>query len=132
VSEAIPETPELPAPTCAVGAGASFDGVLTFWGLARVDGQLRGEVVADGTLEVGPEADVHARVAVDVLIVEGLVEGEVVARERLEVRATGRITASVRTPRLVLAEGGRIEGRLEMGGSAKSPATAPKEAASAA
>ena len=131
MSEAIPETPELPAPTCAVGAGASFDGILTFWGLARVDGRLRGEVVADGTLEVGPEADVHAKVEVDVLVVEGLVEGEVLARERVEVRATGRITAAVRTPSLVLEEGGSLEGRVEMT-KKKVPATPSPEAASAA
>ena len=48
------------------------------------------------------------------LVVEGLVEGEVLARERVEVRATGRITAAVRTPSLVLEEGGSLEGRIEM------------------
>jgi len=131
VSEAIPETPEIPAAACAIAAGASFDGILTFWGLARVEGKLRGEVVADGTLEVGPEADVHAKVEVDVLVVEGLVAGEVLARERVEVRATGRITAAVRTPSLVLEEGGSLEGRIEMTRK-KAPATSSAEAASAA
>jgi cytoskeletal protein CcmA (bactofilin family) len=129
VSEPILESPDVGGPTCAIGPGASFDGVLTFWGLARVEGSLRGEVVAEGTLVVGPEANVRARIEVDVLVVEGLVEGEVLARERVEVRATGRITAMVRTPRLVLDEGGRIEGRIEMG-TKQSPALA--EAASAA
>jgi cytoskeletal protein CcmA (bactofilin family) len=131
VSEAITETPETPAPSCAIGAGASFEGILTFWGLARVEGKLRGEVVAEGTLEVGPEADVHAKVEVDVLVVEGLVEGEVLARERVDVRATGRITAAVRTPSLVLEEGGSLEGRIEMTPKKASKATSP-EAASAA
>ena len=131
MSEAIPETPEIPAAACAIAAGASFDGILTFWGLARVEGKLRGEVVADGTLEVGPEADVHAKVEVDVLVVEGLVEGEVLARERVEVRATGRVTAAVRTPSLVLEEGGSLEGRIEMT-KKKPPAATSPEAASAA
>ena len=131
MSEAIPETPEIPAAACAVGAGTSFDGILTFWGLARVEGMLRGEVVADGTLEVGPEADVHAKVEVDVLVVEGLVAGEVLARERVEVRATGRITAAVRTPSLVLEEGGSLEGRIGMTRK-KAPAASSAEAASAA
>lgn len=120
MSEPILENSDASAAACAVGADASFDGVLTFWGLARVEGKLRGQVVADGTLEVGPEADVHASIEVDVLIVEGLVEGEVVARERVEVRSTGRITAAVRTARLVLEEGGSIEGRIEMA-TKKSP-----------
>lgn len=97
-----------------VGPTGIFDGVLAFWGLARVEGRVRGEVAAEGTLEVGPDAVVRARVEVDTLVVEGLVEGEVVARERVEVRAGGRITASVVTPRLVLDEGGNLEGQLVM------------------
>jgi cytoskeletal protein CcmA (bactofilin family) len=131
VSEAIPEISESSAAACAVAAGASFDGILTFWGLARVEGRLRGEVVAEGTLEVGPDADVHAKVEVDVLVVEGLVAGEVLARERVEVRATGRITAAVRTPSLVLEEGGSLVGRVEMT-QKKSPAAAAPAPASAA
>lgn len=123
MSDAIPETTEIPGPACAIAAGASFDGILTFWGFARVEGKLRGEVVADGTLEVGPDADVHAKVEVDVLVVEGLVAGEVLARERVEVRATGRITAAVRTPSLVLEEGGSLDGRVEMT-QKKAPAAA--------
>lgn len=112
-----------------VGPTGRFDGLLAFWGLARVEGQVRGQVAAEGTLEVGAEAVVHARVEVDVLIVEGLVEGEVVARERVEVRPGGRITASVATPRLVLAEGGSLEGRLVMTGAR--PGAAPTGTASA-
>ena len=132
MSEPSPQSPESESggPTCAIGPGAAFDGLLTFWGLARIEGKLRGEVVADGTLEIGPDGDVHARVEVDVLVVEGLVEGEVVARERIEVRATGRVTAAVRTRKLVLAEGGRLEGRLEMDRS--QPAAAPSSHAASA
>lgn len=131
MNEPILEDAESARSTCAIGPGASFDGVLSFWGLARVEGRLHGEVVADGTLEVGPEAYVHARIEVDVLVVEGLVEGEVVARERVQVLATGRITAAVRTPRLIVAEGGRIEGRLEMGTGKRSAAPSSASASAA-
>jgi cytoskeletal protein CcmA (bactofilin family) len=112
--EGIPEREIMPDGTCAIAAGTSFEGLLTFWGTARVDGRLRGEVAAEGTLEVGPEGAISARIEVDALVVEGLVEGEVLARERLEVRPGGRVTAAVRTSRLLLDEGGRLEGRVEM------------------
>jgi len=115
-----------------VGAGARFEGLLSFWGRARIDGVLRGEITADGLLEIGPEASVAAQIEVDVLIVEGLVEGEVAARERVEIRAGGRITAAVRTPKLVLDEGGSLEGRLAMTARAGTPPSAAASAASAA
>ncbi|RIL07603.1 MAG: cell shape determination protein CcmA [Proteobacteria bacterium] len=119
-------------PNVVVGSGTSFDGLLAFWGLARVEGRVTGEVAADGTLEVGPEAVVSARIEVEALVVEGLVEGEVVAHRRVEVRAGGRVTASVRTPKLVLAEGGSLDGRLVMTAARPTGEAAGSHAASAA
>lgn len=119
-------------PRVVVGAGATFDGLLAFWGLARVEGRVTGEIAADGVLEVGPDAIVSARIDVDALVVEGLVEGEVLARDRVEVRAGGRVTASVRTPKLVLDEGGSLEGRLVMTGAQAPREGAGPETASAA
>jgi cytoskeletal protein CcmA (bactofilin family) len=125
------ETPTEPdARGAAVGAGSSFEGLFAFWGRARIEGRVSGEVVADGTLEVGPEAVVRARIEVDALIVEGVVEGEVVARDRVEVREGGRIGAEVCTPRLVLDEGGRLDGRLVM--TPKPAADAPSRGAASA
>ena len=133
MSEQAPEFESRPDDAgVVVGADTRFEGLLSFWGRARVEGTVRGEVVADGLLEVGPTAVVSAQVEVDVLVVEGLVEGEVTVRERLEVRAGGRITATVRTPRLVLDEGGGLEGRLVMTKADATADSAPPASASAA
>jgi cytoskeletal protein CcmA (bactofilin family) len=119
-SDAAAEDPGVASPAaaggtvCAIGAGARFDGLLSFWGTARIEGSLAGEVASRGTLEVGPAATVVGRVEVDVLIVEGAVEGEVFARERVEVLPGAQVTATIRTPRLAVAEGARFEGRLDM------------------
>ena len=110
-----PEPQAVQPATCAVGAGSRFDGLLSFWGAARVEGTLRGEVTAQGRLEVGPEARVAARIHVDALVIEGEVVGEVVARRRLEIRRGARIRGSIQTPRLALSEGAVLEGRLVMG-----------------
>lgn len=101
-------------PVCAIGAGARFEGLLSFWGAARVEGALAGEVASRGLLEVGPAASVVGRVEVDVLVVEGTVEGQVFAHERVEVLPGARVSATIRTPRLAVAEGAQFEGKLEM------------------
>lgn len=113
---------------CAIGAGARFDGLLSFWGTARIEGSLAGEVASRGTLEVGPAATVVGRVEVDVLIVEGAVEGEVFARERVEVLPGAQVTATIRTPRLAVAEGAHFEGRLDMVRGARAGASAASAA----
>jgi cytoskeletal protein CcmA (bactofilin family) len=121
-------TPAPAGPTCAIAAGTRFEGLLSFWGEARVDGQLRGEIAARGTLDVGPDARIHGRVEVDTLIVAGRIDGQIFARVRVEVLDGAHVAASIRTPRLAVAEGAYFEGQLDMvppeasGGSAASAA----------
>jgi cytoskeletal protein CcmA (bactofilin family) len=44
----------------------------------------------------------------------GAVTGNVTAGEKVEIRATGSVTGDLTSPRLVVAEGGHLRGRVEM------------------
>jgi len=94
-------------------AGASFEGLLTFRGAARVDGHLTGRVVAEGCLVVGPRGRIEATIEVDELVVAGELSGEVVARRRVEILATGRVSGRLRAPSFSLAEGCVFDGQWE-------------------
>ena len=96
-----------------LASGTEFEGLLSFRGAARVDGKLSGDIVAEGCLVIGEGARVRARIEVDELIVAGELEGEIHARERVELRSTARVVGSLRSPRLMVAEGGILEGRCE-------------------
>ena len=100
-----------PGPTLSIGAGCSFEGLLTFRGAARVDGELVGDVMADGSLILGETARVRGRIEVDELIVAGEVEGDIVARCRIELSASARVVGSIESPRLALADGCVFRGR---------------------
>ena len=115
-------------PLCAIASGTRFDGLLSFWGDARVDGSLRGEIAARGSLEVGPDARIEGRVEVDTLIVAGRIDGQIFARVRVEVLRGAHVSASIRTPRLAVDEGAYFEGQLDM----VRPDPADESAASAA
>ncbi len=104
-----------PADPPAIGPGGSFEGCLVFRGSTRLEGRMAGKVVAQGRLEIGPQARVKAEIEVDELVVAGRLEGEVRARERVELLPTARVTANLHTPRLALAEGCEFEGRCETG-----------------
>jgi cytoskeletal protein CcmA (bactofilin family) len=73
---------------------------------------------------IGAAACAEARVTVDELVVAGEIAGDVCARRRVELLATGCIRGDVATPRLSIAEGGRLLGRCTTGASAR-PAAAP-------
>jgi cytoskeletal protein CcmA (bactofilin family) len=111
------ERPEATDPIAAVptviDAGASFEGLLTFRGAARVDGVLTGRVVADGCLVIGPRGKVSANVEVDELVVGGEFEGEAVARTRVQLLASGRAVGRLRAPSFALADGCRFDGHCE-------------------
>lgn len=109
---ALAASPE--GPICALASGTRFDGLLSFWGDARVDGSLRGEIAARGSLDVGPDARIQGRVEVDTLIVAGRIDGQIVARVRVEVLRGAHVSASIRTPRLAVDEGAYFEGQLDM------------------
>jgi cytoskeletal protein CcmA (bactofilin family) len=93
-----------------IDAGSTFEGILTFRGAVRVDGQLTGKIVADGCLVIGPRARVAATIEVDELIVAGEFSGDATARARLELLASGRASGRLRAPCFVLAEGCRFDG----------------------
>jgi cytoskeletal protein CcmA (bactofilin family) len=96
-----------------IDAGSTFEGVLTFRGAVRVDGQLTGKIVADGCLVIGPRAKVAATIEVDELVVAGEFEGDATARARLELLASSRATGRLRAPCFALAEGCRFDGSVE-------------------
>jgi cytoskeletal protein CcmA (bactofilin family) len=104
-----------------LGPGTHFEGLITFRGRARLEGQMSGEIVGHGLLVLGAGATARARVEVDELVVAGEIEGDVCARKRVELLASGCIRGDVATPRLVIAEGGRLLGRCTTGPMLRSP-----------
>lgn len=97
-----------------VGPGARFEGTLAFRGEARVEGEVLGSVLANGTLHVAPGAVVRAQIEAEELVVAGTVEGDVTAQRRVALLAGARVTGNIRTSSLALADGSVLDGRCEM------------------
>jgi cytoskeletal protein CcmA (bactofilin family) len=68
----------------------------------------------DYTLTIGPAADIKASISAKVVVIMGAVIGNVTAGEKVEIRATGSVTGDLASPRLVVAEGGELRGKVEM------------------
>ena len=65
--------------------GCSFEGKLTFDGIVQINGDFRGDIFSDGTLVIGKDARVNAKIIVDTIIVNGCVEGIVEAKNKIEI-----------------------------------------------
>jgi len=104
-----------------IGPGTSFDGVLSFEGTLRVEGELAGSVLAQtGSLVVGAQGRVRARIEVAELVLAGALVGDVVAHRRVELLPGAELEGNVTSPLIMIADGGRIAGRCHTGPAALS------------
>ncbi len=103
--------------TAFLDKGSRFEGKLAFEGHVRLNGEFKGDILAEGTLIVGEGARVEAQIAVDTLVVSGTVIGNVVARTRIELHAPARVVGDITTPVLVVDEGSIFEGQSHMDGA---------------
>lgn len=94
--------------------GCSFRGKLTFDGTVQINGDFEGEIFSDGTLVIGAEARVNAKISVGSLVIYGQVQGEIDAKTRIEMHSPAKIRANVATPRLSMEEGVLFLGQCHM------------------
>ena len=95
--------------------GQSFDGLLVLPRDARIDGRVRGEVLAGGTVRVGPTGVVEADLEADAVVVEGRVEGSVRAQTTIALGPAAAVQGDLCAPKLSIEEGARVEGRCHCG-----------------
>ena len=98
-----------------LGVGTRFKGVLEFEGNIRIDGEFEGEIITKDTLVVGESGDVRATmIKAGEVIVGGKVVGNIETEERIELLSSAKVYATLKTPRLVVADGVIFNGKCEM------------------
>jgi cytoskeletal protein CcmA (bactofilin family) len=97
-----------------LGKGSEFEGKLTFEGTVRIDGRMRGEIFSEDTLVIGEGAEVHAKLDVAEVIIQGHLVGDVHAKRGVEILAPGRVRGNLVTPALVIEKGVIFEGNCQM------------------
>jgi cytoskeletal protein CcmA (bactofilin family) len=122
-------TDEAPAPAAGlsiIAVGMTVNGSLHSNGTVKIEGTVEGHVrtraqvlVAKGGLVRG---DIEAREAV----IGGLVDGAIRTSERVEIQAGAAVNGDVTTRRILVAEGGMLNGQVRMGEAAKEAPAAGK------
>jgi cytoskeletal protein CcmA (bactofilin family) len=109
---------------CLIGAGTTIDGSITFAGGLRVDGRVRGDVIAadgkPGTLVLSEHAQIEGEIRVSHVVINGTVVGPVYAAEYVELQAKANVTGDVHYKTLEIQLGAVVQGRLVYQSDAKS------------
>ena len=79
-------------------------------------GRMEGSVTLQGghTLTIGRHAHIRAAIDAKAVVVQGTVTGNITAREKVEIQTTGSVSGDVHAPRLAIAEGASLRGKVDV------------------
>jgi len=101
---------------CLIGAGATVEGDIIFSGGLRVDGRVRGDVIAvegkPGTLVLSERAQIEGEIRVSHVVINGAVIGPVYATEYVELQPKANVTGDVHYKTLEIQLGAVVQGKL--------------------
>ena len=105
------------------GPNVIVDGTISGSEAIVVEGTIKGQINVTNDLRIGTKARVEAKVHAKNVTVEGKLTGDISADERVELVASATVDGNIKAPKIIVAEGARFRGAVDMG-SAR-----PKEAA---
>jgi len=97
-----------------VSAECYFQGTLNVQGSLRVDGTLEGSVDNARHVIVGDGGKIVGDVSAQIVVCGGTIEGNVCA-DMLEILSKATILGDIRAKKMIVEEGGRIDGRCTIG-----------------
>ena len=97
-----------------IGASFVVDGEITGSEDVLVQGTVKGRITLNETLVVDASGVVEADVETATVEVAGQLTGNVAASERVELKADSRVQGDLRAPRVLIADGARFKGSIDM------------------
>jgi cytoskeletal protein CcmA (bactofilin family) len=97
-----------------VAADLVVTGDLHAEGVIRIEGRVAGNVVSGHQILLSEGSVVEGDLRTREAVLGGEVHGNVVASERVEVQPTAAVHGDIVTPRLLIQEGGRVNGGVRM------------------
>ena len=80
-----------------------------------ITGRVEGHIDASGfAVRVAAGSNVVGNVAAASVLIDGRVQGEIVASDCVHVGALGTVEGNLHTARLAIADGGCVQGRVDM------------------
>ena len=107
--------PHAPEDITTIGRGVVIEGEVKGGEDLVIDGRVDGTIeLPQHALTVGPTGEVKAQLSAKSVMVLGKVSGTIQASERISIGETGSVEGAVSAPRLVMVDGARLQGRVDM------------------
>jgi cytoskeletal protein CcmA (bactofilin family) len=99
----------------SIGPNLVVEGTITGNEPVSIEGTVRGKINLSGDLRIGTQARVDATVHAKNVVIEGRLNGDVSADDRVELVASATVDGNIKAPKIVVAEGARFRGAVDMG-----------------
>jgi cytoskeletal protein CcmA (bactofilin family) len=107
-------TDSVDAHVTVIGPGTRIKGELVADGPVEVAGTLEGELRVTAHCRVRQSATVSGRVEAKTLVIEGTVEGPALVADKLEIGSSARVRSSIQARVMAIADGAIFEGDVRM------------------
>ncbi len=109
-------------------------GTIKFENELIFDGKVEGEILSEGVLVIGKNAEVRGEVKTKSVTVHGTVFGNITVTEKAELKSSSQLTGDLKATRIIIEEGASFIGKSEVTPNKSAlkqpsgPASAPFEA----
>jgi cytoskeletal protein CcmA (bactofilin family) len=100
-----------------IAAGLRIVGDVSGSGLLKVDGNVEGSIVGPRQVIIGRGGLVRGNIEATEVILAGTIEGSIYSADRVEVQGTALLHGDISTRTIVVHEGARLNGSVQMGGA---------------
>jgi cytoskeletal protein CcmA (bactofilin family) len=106
--------------TAYIGKTIRIKGTVTADEPVTVAGTVEGTIEVKGhALTITAEGTLNADAMADTILVEGTATGSLTAASRMTLRETATVTGEIHAPVLAVAEGAKIQGKVDAGSRKK-------------
>jgi cytoskeletal protein CcmA (bactofilin family) len=95
--------------------GVVLKGEIHVEGTVRIDGRLDGDIQTKGQVIIGEDGLVQGTITAGTVVSSGRIKAKVMANERVHLMKTATLIGEVLTPVLLIEEGAKLQGVMDMG-----------------
>ncbi len=99
----------------SIGKGSSLEGTINAPGDIRIDGFLKGTLIAKGRLVLGENGSIEGDIQCGSAIISGELKANIQSKELLILKETAKLYGDIKTEKLSIEPGAMFSGKCIMG-----------------
>ena len=104
-----------------LSSDVEIKGTIKFSNDLIIDGRIEGEVVSDGSLTVGENANIKGDIRTKSVVVFGKIDGNITVKEQCDLKSNAEIIGDIKAGMLSIESGATFMGNSQVGTAAAKP-----------